>query len=623
MSFRTTRNAGFLFLLCIIIALCLLSFSNFSNILSALSAVTSYESPVREKTDLIIRILTETKNSFELYILRDKTDCIDVIDNVDLLIKESVKLEQSLGNKTDISDLFKQIKILLNNTDVSYPDSDTKEVLIDAVKHKFSDAYKQLFYLKNQINTISDSERQALIQQYNITYRIYRETLNTFDHFREKRFYLNDVIVPLDRVVDECNILAKIIGDTEKEAVNDLLVHTKQLKQYILNYVSQEKVLDDSSDTFLRMKTTVLAIREKVQRSLYELQQKVNARIEYNHKQMFTIIDRTQLMMLIGMIVGIIFAIIAAVVTSLSLMKPISKLVDATRRMSTGDLNYRIKEISKDEIGKLAIALNQMAAKLQNITVSRDRLRETQAQLIQASKLASIGELAAGIAHELNQPLMVIRTGIQMIERSISKKMIDLSSILEDMKLFDRNTKRMVKIINHLRTFSRQSNIDFEPTDINRVIEDALSMISEQLRIRNITLSTTLSPNLFKIHGNGNQLEQVILNLLTNARDAIEDKNESIGKIEIKTELSNDESTVNIYIKDSGKGISSDAMDHIFNPFYTTKEVGKGTGLGLSISYGIIKDHHGEIFVLETDNSGTTFGISLPVKLKLGSNLEL
>ena len=623
MSFRTTRNAGFLFLLCIIIALCLLSFSNFSNILSALSAVTSYESPVREKTDLIIRILTETKNSFELYILRDKTDCIDVIDNVDLLIKESVKLEQSLGNKTDISDLFKQIKILLNNTDVSYPDSDTKEVLIDAVKHKFSDAYKQLFYLKNQINTISDSERQALIQQYNITYRIYRETLNTFDHFREKRFYLNDVIVPLDRVVDECNILAKIIGDTEKEAVNDLLVHTKQLKQYILNYVSQEKVLDDSSDTFLRMKTTVLTIREKVQRSLYELQQKVNARIEYNHKQMFTIIDRTQLMMLIGMIVGIIFAIIAAVVTSLSLMKPISKLVDATRRMSTGDLNYRIKEISKDEIGKLAIALNQMAAKLQNITVSRDRLRETQAQLIQASKLASIGELAAGIAHELNQPLMVIRTGIQMIERSISKKMIDLSSILEDMKLFDRNTKRMVKIINHLRTFSRQSNIDFEPTDINRVIEDALSMISEQLRIRNITLSTTLSPNLFKIHGNGNQLEQVILNLLTNARDAIEDKNESIGKIEIKTELSNDESTVNIYIKDSGKGISSDAMDHIFNPFYTTKEVGKGTGLGLSISYGIIKDHHGEIFVLETDNSGTTFGISLPVKLKLGSNLEL
>jgi C4-dicarboxylate-specific signal transduction histidine kinase len=448
MSFRATRNAGFLFLLCIIFAICFLSFINFSNILSALNSVTSYETPVREKTDLIIRILTEAKNSFEIYILRDKTDCIDVIDNIDLLITESLNFEQLLGNKSDISDLFKQ---------------------------------------------------------------------------------------------------------------------------------------------------------------------KVNASIDDNHNKMFSIIDLTQLMMLIGLIVGILFAVIAAVVTSRSLMKPIAKLVDATRNMSTGDLNYRIKEIPKDEIGKLAVALNQMAEKLQRITVSRDKLRKTQAQLIQASKLASIGELAAGIAHELNQPLMVIRTGIQMIERSISKKRIDLNSILEDMKLFDRNTNRMVKIISHLRTFSRQSNTDFEPININQVIEDALSMITEQLRVRNITLSTTYSPNLFKIHGNGNQLEQVILNLLTNARDAIEDKNDNARKITINTENSDDGSTVNIYIKDSGKGISSDAIEHIFNPFYTTKEVGKGTGLGLSISYGIIKDHHGEIFVLQTGNSGTTFGISLPV----------
>ena len=613
MSFRATRNAGFLFLLCIIFAICFLSFINFSNILSALNSVTSYETPVREKTDLIIRILTEAKNSFEIYILRDKTDCIDVIDNIDLLITESLNFEQLLGNKSDISDLFKQIKVLLSNTDLPYPDSDTKEILVDSAKHKFSDAYKKLFYLKNQINRIPESQRQASIQQYNKTYRIYRETLKTFDLYRTKRITLNDVIVPLDRVISECNALEKIVGDTEQDAVNDLLFHTKQLKQSILNYVSQEKLLDDSSDTFLRMRKTVLRIREEVQRSLYILQQKVNASIDYNHNKMFSIIDLTQLMMLIGLIVGILFAVIAAVVTSRSLMKPIAKLVDATRNMSTGDLNYRIKEIPKDEIGKLAVALNQMAEKLQRITVSRDKLRKTQAQLIQASKLASIGELAAGIAHELNQPLMVIRTGIQMIERSISKKRIDLNSILEDMKLFDRNTNRMVKIISHLRTFSRQSNTDFEPININQVIEDALSMITEQLRVRNITLSTTYSPNLFKIHGNGNQLEQVILNLLTNARDAIEDKNDNARKITINTENSDDGSTVNIYIKDSGKGISSDAIEHIFNPFYTTKEVGKGTGLGLSISYGIIKDHHGEIFVLQTGNSGTTFGISLPV----------
>jgi signal transduction histidine kinase len=617
MSFRTTRNVGFFILLCIIIALCLLSFRNYKNIYTSLRAVTSYETPVREKTDLIIRILTETKNSFELYILRDKTDKIDVMNHVDLLFKESLKLEHALGDKIYLSDILKQIRVIVNNTDqdVTYPDSDTKSLLIDSAKQKFSDFYKELFSLNQQIYKIDESQRQLLIQQYHKIYRIYRETLNSFDHFRTKRICLNDVIVPLDRVVDECNVLEKIIGDTEKDAVNDLLFNTKQLKQYIFNYVSQEKVLNNSSDTLMRMKSTVLKIREKVQHSLNKLQQKVNIRIGNKHQQMFTIIDRTQLMMIIGMIVGILFAFIAAIVTSRSLMKPISRLVDATRKMATGNLNYRIKEFSKDEIGKIAQALNLMAEKLQNITVSRDTLRETQTQLIQASKLASIGELAAGIAHELNQPLMVIHTGIQMIERSISKKRIDLNSILEDMKLFHRNTKRMMKIINHLRTFSRQSDVDFEPVHINQIIEDALSMITEQLRLRDIHLTKTLHSNLPKINGNGNQLEQVILNLLTNARDAIESNNNN-KEIEIKTELAKDESTVNIYIIDSGTGISSDAIEHIFNPFYTTKEVGKGTGLGLSISYGIINDHHGEIFVVETGNSGTTFGISLPVVRK-------
>ena len=616
MTFKSTRNAGFFILFCIIILLCLFTLSNYRTLFLSLRSVTSYEAPLREKTDVITRILTETKNSFELYVMRERIFCVDIIDNVDLLIKASMKLEKNLGNQFLVSEIFTQIKVILiniNNESVQ-PDSDTNEIFLNTIASKFSNAYKHLFYLKRQINRISEPQKKVSIQLYNKTNRILRETINAFEKFQSKGIKLNDVIVPLDRVVKECNNLEKIIEDTEKKTVKELVFHIKQLKQYILNYVSQDHVLGGSSDTLLRMKQTVLKIREKVQHSLNELQNKVNKNIKENHNIMFLIIENSKKMMFIGMIVGIVFAIIAAVVASLSLMKPISNLVDATQKLASGDLDYRIKIISKDEIGTIAIAINQMAERLQQITVSRDKLKEAQMQLIQASKLASIGELAAGIAHELNQPLMVIRTGIQMIERSLlKKKKIDMDLLLEDMKLFVRNTKRMEKIINHLRSFSRQSNTEFEPVHMNQVIEDALTMISEQFRVRNISLTTTLSKNLPKISGNANQLEQVILNLLTNARDAIEENTNISGKIEIKTTLSTSGTTVDIYIQDNGKGIPSDLIEKIFNPFYTTKEVGKGTGLGLSISYGIIKDHHGEIFISETGDWGTTFGICLPV----------
>lgn len=256
-------------------------------------------------------------------------------------------------------------------------------------------------------------------------------------------------------------------------------------------------------------------------------------------------------------------------------------------------------------------------------------LKDTQSRLVQSGKLASIGELASGVAHELNQPLMVIRGNAQLIQRKISKNDIQNEDVQEQIEPIIRNTKRMMNIINHLRTFSRQSKSEFYLLSVNQVIEDSFLMIEEQLRLKNIVIKKALNPDLPKITGDANQLEQVILNLLANARDAISDKygedklKDGIDKtIEIITQIAEgDKGFIEIIVKDTGSGIKKKDQSNIFDPFYTTKEVGKGTGLGLSISYGIIRDHGGQIDIAETGKQGTALRITLPIS-KIDTNEE-
>ena len=280
-------------------------------------------------------------------------------------------------------------------------------------------------------------------------------------------------------------------------------------------------------------------------------------------------------------------------------------------------------DLVKWELDDLLERQQQTMEKLED---AYEELKSAQAQLVQSAKLASIGELASGVAHELNQPLMVIRGNTQLIQRNLRKNNLDNNDLMEQLEPILRNTKRMMNIINHLRTFSRQSQSDLKPVDLNETLDDAFLMMGEQLRLRNIEVKKQFTPDLPKVDADANQLEQVFLNLITNARDAILQRSEVRGRLEIITrmgEADNQQSSiinhqsqnfVEILIRDNGGGIPSENMEKIFDPFFTTKEVGKGTGLGLSISYGIIKDHQGEISVAETSPAGTTFRIKLPIE---------
>ncbi len=266
----------------------------------------------------------------------------------------------------------------------------------------------------------------------------------------------------------------------------------------------------------------------------------------------------------------------------------------------------------------------------QELKDSYSSLQRVQDQLIQSSKLASIGELAAGVAHELNQPLMIIRTGSQILERKRKNGPIDEQQLDKHLESILSNSKRMMNIIDHLRTFSRQSSMSFSPVHINKVLENCFYMIGEQLRLRDISIRKELEADLPVINGDANQIEQVILNVLTNARDALEDKSAAADKadggqkeITLITRISpEDPSMVELLVRDSGSGIPADKKDKIFDPFFTTKEEGKGTGLGLSVSYGIIQDHKGIIDIAETSNLGTTFRIRLPVTPQTGKGKE-
>jgi signal transduction histidine kinase len=291
-------------------------------------------------------------------------------------------------------------------------------------------------------------------------------------------------------------------------------------------------------------------------------------------------------------------------------------------RASRDGLEKRVVERTKELSllnRKLQGEIFQHKKTLKELEESNWELKETQAQLIQSAKLASIGEMAAGVAHELNQPLMVARTGIQMMRRHGAFDAEKGGEASRQLDLAEKATRRMMTIIGHLQLFARQSPKDFEPVDVNHVIEESLLMIDEQLRIRGIELKLDLASDLPRVMGNANHLEQVMLNLLTNARDALEETAESRGMgkgkkwISLKTAVSSTEpELIHILVSDSGMGVLPEAAERVFDPFFTTKPVGKGTGLGLSISYGIIKDHQGEIEVAENGLKGTTFRVKLP-----------
>ena len=303
-------------------------------------------------------------------------------------------------------------------------------------------------------------------------------------------------------------------------------------------------------------------------------------------------------------LVGVLIAIILGWLFTGRIMQPVTHLIRASSEISDGNFSPDIGPISKDDIGRLQKKFLKMAEALKEKEQRHKDEHET--RLLQSEKQASVGKLAAGVAHEINNPLTAVLTFTYLILRR--KDLPD--EVLKDLEVVKTQTERVRKIVKSLLDFSRQTVIKPEPTDINRLIEDSVGLMRNQALIKDVNLSFEGTNNLSKLTLDRNQFQSVLVNMIINALDATP----SGGFIEIQTMNVNkeDERGVEIKISDSGTGISEEDLDQLFDPFFTTKEVGKGTGLGLAVTAGIIERHGGTIKVWSQEGEGTTFTIWMP-----------
>ncbi len=307
---------------------------------------------------------------------------------------------------------------------------------------------------------------------------------------------------------------------------------------------------------------------------------------------------------------------------------PLRDLESGAQRLSAGNLDQPIPVRSSDEFGKLASLFNGMTDALRNsreqlrdwahtleqkVESRTQELRRAQAETMRGEKLASVGLLASGVAHELNNPL----TGILTFSHLLRQKMPDKSADAEDMDLVIRETKRCAAIIKRLLDFAREKQPEKKFTDLNQVIDDTVRIVERPAHLRDIDIALDLDRTLPPIWIDADQIKQVVMNMLVNAQHAVEEK----GNITIITRRARDprapaaenKPMVEISIVDTGCGIPEANLRRIFDPFFTSKDVGKGTGLGLSVSHGIVEAHGGFIEVESKVGEGSTFRVFLPL----------
>lgn len=314
------------------------------------------------------------------------------------------------------------------------------------------------------------------------------------------------------------------------------------------------------------------------------------------------------------------FALIAVFATGLMIywlvgrivLQPVRRIAAVTRKVAEGDLSQKVDVRTSDEIGKLGESFNDMMQKL----------ADAQRQLLQANKLASVGRLAAGVAHEINNPL----TGVLTYSSFLLKRAGKDSELKDDLEVIVRETKRCREIVKGLLDFSRQSVSERHPVPVNDIVHDACRIVKNPLSTQKTAIVLNLGENLPLIHADASRMQQVLVNLLVNAGDAMPE--EKGGTITVTTDLLEDaglgsapeapREAVRIRVADTGSGIERKDLDKIFEPFFSTKGT-RGNGLGLAIVWGIIEGHGGRLTVDSEVGKGTTFTILVPVARPLAA----
>jgi two-component system NtrC family sensor kinase len=308
-------------------------------------------------------------------------------------------------------------------------------------------------------------------------------------------------------------------------------------------------------------------------------------------------------------VIAVFLGTVISYLLSDSIMRPVNKLIAATQRIAADPSPQKIRlDGAPPEIEALGSAFNEMALAIHE---RDERLRrQTHEKLMRSDRLAMVGQLAAGVAHEINNPL----GSILLFSRLTIQQIPATGRARENLERIEKETKRCHAIVKNLLDFARERKPLVESVDVNRLLDETLKLFEGQFLFQNIQVVRDYDAKLAAIPGDQSQLQQVFMNIVLNAVDAMKGR----GTLGIATRTNAADGVIEIAISDSGCGISPENLDRIFDPFFTTKGVGHGTGLGLSVSYGIVQSHNGDIAVASPPGGGATFTISLPMAKGLG-----
>ncbi|MCS6952134.1 MAG: ATP-binding protein [Bryobacteraceae bacterium] len=307
--------------------------------------------------------------------------------------------------------------------------------------------------------------------------------------------------------------------------------------------------------------------------------------------------------------------------------RPVKELIAGTKQVARGDLAHRLPVRSRDELGELAASFNQMTADLerarqeitawartleQRVAIKTQQLQQAQNRLIASEKMASLGKLAAVVAHEVNNPLFGILTYARLVLKALEQDHLDgpaKAAVVEQLRIIERESHRCGEIVKNLLSFARQAPPRKEPRDLNTLVRQTLALVRHQLDLQQIQTSEQLAAGLPECCCDGQQIQQALLALLVNAAEAMPQG----GQLTVVTERDPDAPVVRIRVRDTGGGIPPDVLPHIFEPFFTTKENQRRTGLGLTVARKIIEDHGGSLDVNSSPGQGAEFIIRLPL----------
>jgi two-component system NtrC family sensor kinase len=309
--------------------------------------------------------------------------------------------------------------------------------------------------------------------------------------------------------------------------------------------------------------------------------------------------------------------------------KPIAQLIAGTRALSMMQLDHPVEVKTDGEIGELAHSFNSMREQLMK-TVSElneltqsletkvqqrtEQLKIMNQKLFQSDRLASLGQLAASVAHEINNPLAGVLNLSMLIERILKEDGIPperVEEVRQYLQQISSETTRVGRIVGDLLAFSRRSSPQRALADLNEIIRRTVSLVDHKLKLANVEIELQLDENLPPIKCDNSQIQQVIINLVMNASEATHSRD--IGKVTVRTAANTRSETVRLEVEDNGDGIPAEYLAKIYDPFFTTKDEGKGVGLGLAVVYGIVESHGGDIEVTTKVGEGTTFHVELPI----------